>query len=187
MNKMFLNNEEYRKYIDGYYISKYGDVYSIHSKKILKQSVDCDGYPIVDIHKKHKRVHRLVYLTWIGEIPKGKQINHKDDNKKNNYYKNLYAGTQKENMKDRSDNKHNSGNLFYLVLFDHDINSIITFCPATEFINYSGHPSKNGSIKRMFNKNWFKKRYNILEFKRVKNRHEIESVTTMWDECTTVE
>jgi hypothetical protein len=187
MEKIFISGKECRKYIDGYYISQYGDVYSLYSKKFLKHYIDKDGYHRVDIHKKHKKVHRLVYLVWNGKIDKGKQINHKDDNKNNNYYDNLYQGTQKENMIDKNINEHTVGNLYSLILYDINEDVIINFCPSSDFIEYSGHPCKNGSLKRMFKKNWFKKRYIVLEYKKVMNRHEIESVTTMWDEYTTVE
>jgi hypothetical protein len=46
------------------------------------------------------KVHKLVYLTWCGAIPKGMQINHIDDNKDNNYFLNLYLGNQTENIAD---------------------------------------------------------------------------------------
>ena len=42
-----------------YYIGEYGEVYSTYSKKFLKQSIDLDGYLRVDIHGKHKKVHKL--------------------------------------------------------------------------------------------------------------------------------
>ena len=45
-----------------------------YSKKFLKHSYDVDGYHRVDIHRKHMKIHRLVYHTWIGNIPNGLQI-----------------------------------------------------------------------------------------------------------------
>lgn len=44
--------------------------------------------------------HRLIYRTFIGEIPVGMYICHKDGNPSNNSLDNLYAGTQSDNMKD---------------------------------------------------------------------------------------
>jgi len=51
------------------------------------------------------RVHELVVLTFIGERPKGKQgqeIRHKDNDPKNNHYKNLAYSSAKRNNKDKA-------------------------------------------------------------------------------------
>ena len=53
----------YKKYNDKYYINKYGDIFSKFSNKILKHAVTIDGHHRVDIHGRHKFVHRLVYLV----------------------------------------------------------------------------------------------------------------------------
>lgn len=185
MNEIIINNIILKPYDKNYYISAKGDVYSTYSNKFLKHYIDLYGYPRVDIHKKHIKVHKLVYLTWIGEIPKGQQINHKDDNKLNIHFTNLYCGSQKENIQDCIKNGHRVGNLFYLTIKDKRINKILTFCPASNFIKYSKHSCKNGSLKRMFSRNWFKKRYEIIEYKKINNR--LEGVTTMDDECNPVE
>ena len=71
--------------------------------------------------------------------------------------------------------------------FDKEKNKLLTFCPAKNFIKYSGHSNKSGNLNKFFSKNWFKKRYNIVEFKRIKNKEELKSVTTMSDECNSVE
>lgn len=184
---IIISDKKFKRYDENYFISDHGDVYSLYSKSILKHEIDIDGYHRVSIHGKHKKIHRLVYYLWVGKIPKGLQINHKDDNKNNNYYKNLYAGSQKENVKDKMNNSHRVGNLFFISLYDENINDIITFCPASDFIDYCGHPSKNGSIKKFFNKKWFKKRYHIIEYKKVNKLNEIESVTTKCYEFNTVE
>jgi len=59
------------------------------------------GYPTVALYadNKVKRyfVHRLVYLSHVGEIPKLMQINHKDGVKDNNHISNLEVVTPKEN------------------------------------------------------------------------------------------
>jgi len=44
-------------------------------------------------------VHRIVWETFVGEIPEGLQINHKDGNKLNNHLSNLEVVTPKENMR----------------------------------------------------------------------------------------
>lgn len=42
-------------------------------------------------------LHRLIYETFIGDIPQGMQINHKDENKMNNDIENLEVVTPKQN------------------------------------------------------------------------------------------
>lgn len=187
MKSIIINKKVFKFYDSTYYVSADGEIYSTYSKKILKPSVDLDGYLRVDIHGKHAKVHKLVYTTWIGSLKKGEQVNHKDDNKLNNNYCNLYAGSQKENTKDRISNGHNVGNIYYFTVFDKQENKVITFCPSSDFIKYCGHPSGNGSIKRFFSRNWFQKRYEIIEFKNINNLMELKSVTTMSDECSSVE
>jgi len=161
---IFVNNEMLRKYDENYYISADGKVYSKYSQKYIKHNIDHDGYHRVDIHSRHIKVHKLVYLTWIGDIPEGQQINHKDDDKNNNHYLNLYAGTQKQNISDCIKNKHRKGNIKYITIYDKQANKIITFSPMADFIAYCGHASKSGSIKKFFNKNWFKQRYEVIDY-----------------------
>lgn len=59
------------------------------------------GYPTVALYVggrlKRYLVHRLVYLSHVGEIPKLMQINHKDGVKDNNHISNLEVVTPKEN------------------------------------------------------------------------------------------
>ena len=47
--------------------------------------------------KKFYRLHRLVWETFVGPIPKGLVIHHKDHNKGNNSLKNLSLVTYREN------------------------------------------------------------------------------------------
>lgn len=177
---VIINHKLFKMYDLNYYVSQDGDVYSTFSNKLLKWNYDKDGYPRVDIHGKHMKIHKLVYLTWVCRNIKNKQINHLDDNKNNPSLNNLYLGTQKENMVDRTINGHCVGNTKYMTIFDKEIGQVITFSPISDFIEYSGHPAKNGSVKRMFNKNWFKKRYIIIEY------NNTGSVTTTGDECSPV-
>lgn len=69
--------------------------------KIKKQSVTPKGYLRIRLSKncvlKNFFVHRLVYETFIGEIPKGYYVNHIDENKQNNSVENLNLMTPKEN------------------------------------------------------------------------------------------
>ena len=45
-----------------------------------------------------RRVHRVVYETHVGKIPKGFEIDHIDGNKHNNDITNLRVVTRSENM-----------------------------------------------------------------------------------------
>ena len=49
--------------------------------------------------RKHLHVHRLVYEAFVGEIPKGYEVDHVDGDKNNNHYSNLEAVTASENVK----------------------------------------------------------------------------------------
>lgn len=96
-----------------YQISNFGRVKSLArytvqkhylEEKILSQyeNKKVDGYLVVDLYKDGKRkkfyVHRLVAQEFIGNIPEGYEIDHKDINKKNNNVNNLKIVTHKENQ-----------------------------------------------------------------------------------------
>lgn len=177
--EIIIDEKIFKAYNDNYFVSENGDVYSTYSRKILKHNIDNDGYHRVDINRKHVKIHRLVYITWVGEIKDGEQINHRDDDKDNNHYTNLYKGDQKQNIQDCINNNHRVGNVWYLTIYDRKEEKTISFSPASDFIKYSGHKCENGSVKRMFTRNWFRKRYEIIDYKK-------KSVTTKDDECNPV-
>ena len=159
-----IDDIELKLYDNMFYVSRNGDVYSLYSNKFLKWNIDKDGYPRVDVHSKHIKIHKLVYMTWVSRDLQGLQINHRDDNKMNPALDNLYLGTQKDNIQDCISNSNRFVNRRYLTVFDIEKKQILTFSPVSEFIQYCGHPSRNGSVKKMFSKNWFKKRYIIIDY-----------------------
>ena len=98
---------ELKNYKD-YYINKYGTI--IHLVRflnividavILKHSKDSNGYHIINLYSNKKRttakIHRLVAETFIPNINNYPQINHKDENKNNNFVDNLEWCTAKYN------------------------------------------------------------------------------------------
>ena len=49
--------------------------------------------------KKNSMIHRMVYETWVGEIPPDKQVDHIDNTTWNNNVENLQLLSPKENMR----------------------------------------------------------------------------------------
>lgn len=99
----------------GYMVSNYGRILSIgrtiirssgrkqtFQEKILATQINPKGYPTVTIRNNGKKrcfeIHRLVAKTFIVNENNKPITNHKDGNKKNNYYKNLEWATYSENI-----------------------------------------------------------------------------------------
>lgn len=66
-------------------------------EKILQLSLHSNGYLEFKTYKNRWLVHRLVYETFVGPIPKGMQINHINEVKTDNRLCNLNLMTPKEN------------------------------------------------------------------------------------------
>lgn len=99
-----------------YQVSNYGNIKSLDRKTFdrvrkqvkklkgrkLKTALDNRGYQCVVLTKngtqKTFRVHNLVALAFCKGYQKGLVVNHKDENKENNFYINLEWCTQKENV-----------------------------------------------------------------------------------------
>lgn len=99
--------KEIRGYDGLYQISNWGNVKSLNynrtgKEKILKL-IPCEkgGYMRVGLYKNKKcklcSVHRLVYETFNGKIPKGMEVNHINEKKDDNRLENLNLMTRKEN------------------------------------------------------------------------------------------
>ena len=84
---------------DGYFVSNLGRVASKNC--VLKQMENKDGYLKVNIRKNNrqftKTVHRLVASAFIPNDNSFPQVNHKDENKKNNCTTNLEWCDEKYN------------------------------------------------------------------------------------------
>ena len=100
---------------DGYYeVSNYGTVRGVKRvvesskgyheipQRVKKAMINQDGYAIVSLSRDGKSikraVHRLVYEAFVGVIPDGYEINHKDFDRANNCVSNLEAVTHTENV-----------------------------------------------------------------------------------------
>ena len=132
---------------DGLYqISNLGRVKSLGNnktkkEKILKSSVDGDGYLFVKLYKNRKFksfiVHRLVAEAFIQNPNNLPQVNHKDENKQNNCVQNLEWCTVKYNVNYGTRNKRvaeksTNGKLSKPVLqIDKTTNEVIAEFPST--------------------------------------------------------
>lgn len=184
---MYLEGKRFKKYDDDYFISADGDVFSKLSGKILKHYIDKDGYHRVDIHGKHIKVHKLVWTTWKQPLGSNEQLNHKDDNKDNNNYSNLYVGSQKENIRDQIKNGKRVGNITSLTIYDKQLDETIVFPSAKHFIEYCGHSNVSGSFAKMSRKKWFAKRYILISQKRVETIEEYNELLKDYSELDLVE
>ena len=88
-------------YEESYQISNYGRVRNKKTNKYKAQHDNGKGYLTVDLWKNNKGkkeyVHRLVALAFIPNPDKLPQVNHKDEDKQNNYVENLEWCTAKYN------------------------------------------------------------------------------------------
>lgn len=104
-----------------YQINEDGQVKSISrikgaikcKEKILKYDNSSAGYKRVILSKNDIKqrflVHRLVYKTFIGELPEGFCINHVDHDKSNNNIANLEIVTTTENNRLKTNTKLTKG------------------------------------------------------------------------------
>ena len=161
--EVFLEVKDFNDYM----ISNYGRVLSLPKKinqkkgsykytdrKILNPSVNEKGYHSIRLYRNGRqytfRVHRLVYSTFINDIPKGYELNHLDCNKANNSISNLEICTRQENM----DHAVREGRIK---------GKKGTFNPSSKFTNSQvkliGREYSNGisirSLSEKYNVNWY--------------------------------
>ena len=87
-----------------YEVSTKGRVRNIRTGKVLKYVIGGMGYPFVNLYKanskpKHIKVHRLVALAFIDNPDNLPEVNHIDEDKRNNDISNLEWCTASENQK----------------------------------------------------------------------------------------
>lgn len=100
-------NEKYDLYLDDdlviYYWDKKKD--KLMQRKIYKST---NGYLLVSTKIGLKRVHRVIYETFIGPIPDGFEIDHINTVRDDNRLENLRCVTCKENNNNALSLKHKS-------------------------------------------------------------------------------
>lgn len=93
---------------EDYEVSNLGRVKSLNYKrtgkeKLMSPGKDSNGYLKVTLFKngvgKPFSINRLVWQTFVGEIPPKWDINHLDENKENNHLENLEACSHGDNMR----------------------------------------------------------------------------------------
>ena len=86
-----------------YTVDEFGNVFSIVSNRLLKPFRTSSGYYTVQLFNEHGHrnflVHRLVAEAFIPNPDGLSQVNHKDENKQNNYVGNLEWCNAKYNMR----------------------------------------------------------------------------------------
>jgi len=103
MRKLISNIKGMEEY-DKYAITSDGDVISYYGKegRILKGRKGSDGYLSVYLSSKDKQktfsIHRLVAKAFIEGYEKNLEVNHVDEDKFNNDYRNLEWITHRQNM-----------------------------------------------------------------------------------------
>jgi hypothetical protein len=116
--------EEWRdvKGFEGIYcVSNLGNLMSCKSGtwNILSEKNSKGGYFSLVLeygnHKKYIRMHRLVYETFVGKIPKGRKyhIHHKNHNKQDNRVENLKLVTAKQHYQEDIESRNLEGMKYY--------------------------------------------------------------------------
>ena len=137
---------------DRFLISDEGEIYSLISKKKLKQTLnESTGYigVVVSLGGRNKKIliktHIAVAYTFVEGYKDGLVVNHKDGNKTNNNFKNLEWVTLKENSNHAVKN-----GLFLRSKKVRCLNNGMVFINIKEAAKWCGLNEKGGSIREYF-------------------------------------
>lgn len=121
-NGLYQISEDGTKvYRKGFWITQkntHGEYRRYMKPRECKVYVDNEGYYSVAINGRQVRLHRLIYETFVGEIPEGYVIDHRNGNKLDNSLGNLRAVQQSINARNtvlaRRPDIRKSGNKYFL-------------------------------------------------------------------------
>lgn len=127
-----------------YEVSSLGNIRKI-SGEVISQCKNDQGYSLVRLSNPRAmvRVHRLVAIAFVDNENSHTVINHIDNNRSNNYYKNLEWCTQKHNLhhaakQGRINWDQRKGSIQSKVMNDKDISSEIRSKYLNGLISYKG-------------------------------------------------
>ena len=93
------------------FVSNFGRIKSVYHNRIeYSYGTQSKEYKIAEISGIRFRMNILVYKYFVGEIPKGMEIDHIDNDPINNHVSNLQVLTQQENKHKKIFNKKKLGN-----------------------------------------------------------------------------
>lgn len=127
-----------------YSISNYGRIKNNKTNKIMKPIITDEGYMVKSFNKKLIPIHRLVCNLFNNNYKVGLVVNHIDENKTNNYYKNLEWVSIDKN------NKHSKNTS--ISMLDEKKKIIKTFVSHTEAYKYL-NKKYTGNIQKQIKKN----------------------------------
>ena len=86
-----------------YMATEDGRIWSKKSNKFLSLKSESKGYQKCNLYDKdgkikNVRVHRMIWMAFNGEIPKGMEINHKNEVRNDNRLENLELLSHKQNL-----------------------------------------------------------------------------------------
>lgn len=175
MNKMWLPLfYKGLDFSDRFLVSSDGDIYSLKSKRVLKQTLNkSTGYFGVCVSlgsrekKKLIKTHIAVACTFLGDRSDDYVVNHKDGNKKNNNLENLEWTTHSENVRHAYENDLEKGH--YRIRC---INTGEVFNSVTDACKWCGLSVWSRSIREYLNKS---------ENRRTAGKHPITKEGLRWE------
>lgn len=134
-----------------YIINTYGEIYSLITRRFLTPHY-LSGYQHYELSSQNKskrlRAHRLVYRTFVGEIPRGMVIDHINGIRDDNRLENLRCVTQSENAFNAQANGHKGQHaVAQYDLNDNFIKEYPSFTAAAREFNVS-HAAISSAAKR---------------------------------------